>query len=99
MLNVPLPPGIDDEQYLGALEGALGKAKEFRPELVAISAGFDTFFRSPIANFAIEKSKTYFEIGKMIQKTFACPKFACLEGGYYLPKLGENVYNFLKAFE
>jgi acetoin utilization deacetylase AcuC-like enzyme len=99
VLNVPLPPGINDSQYLSALENALGKAREFKPELVAISVGFDTFVHCPIANFAIEKSKTYFEIGKKIQNTFSCPKFACLEGGYYLPKLGENVYNFLKAFE
>ncbi len=99
VLNVPLPPGVNDSQYLSVLENALGKAKGFKPELVAISAGFDTFARCPIAGFAIEKSKTYFEIGKMIQNAFSCPKFACLEGGYYLPKLGENVYNFLKAFE
>lgn len=98
VLNAPLPPGMNDEQYLNALDGALEKAKAFGPEMVAISAGFDTFARCPVAHMAIEKSETYLEIGKRIQE-FACPKFACLEGGYYLPKLGENVYNFLKSFE
>ena len=100
VLNVPLEPGTGDRTYLERLGEAIQKIKKakFHPQLVAISAGFDTWTDDPIANIDIKDSETYFKIGKMINDNFKCPKFACLEGGYYLPKLGENVYNFIKAF-
>jgi acetoin utilization deacetylase AcuC-like enzyme len=99
VLNVPLDSGTGDKKYLEALGDILEKAKSFKPEFIAISAGFDTYAKCPIASLGIEKSETYSKIGKMINDAFDCPKFAVLEGGYYVPKLGENVYNFLRAFK
>jgi acetoin utilization deacetylase AcuC-like enzyme len=95
--NVPLPPGTGDTEYLEAFEVSLEKVREFKPELVAISMGFDTSAHCPVASMGIEKSSTYLEFGRMIDR-FRCPKFACLEGGYHLPELGKNTYSFLKAF-
>jgi acetoin utilization deacetylase AcuC-like enzyme len=93
VLDIPLPPGISDGTYLQILGKALEEAKRFEPELIAISAGFDTYVDDYLANFALTD---YAGIGRLISR-FDCPKFACLEGGYYLPKLGENVRNFLET--
>ncbi|MEW6721932.1 MAG: histone deacetylase family protein [Candidatus Micrarchaeota archaeon] len=98
ILNVELPRGTGDEVYLQALSAALERVKAFAPKIVGISAGFDTFVRDPVAELGIEMSETYYRIGALINK-IDCPKFACLEGGYHLPKLGENVVSFLRAFD
>jgi acetoin utilization deacetylase AcuC-like enzyme len=42
-LNFPLPPGSGRTEILGAVEGPLAREmKRFRPELVLLSAGFDS---------------------------------------------------------
>ena len=101
VLNVPLEPNTDDKTYLEELKKTIEKVKKakFVPQLVAISIGFDSYIDDKVANLDIKDTKTYFKIGERIDKSFSCPKFACLEGGYYLPKLGEMVYNFLRAFK
>jgi acetoin utilization deacetylase AcuC-like enzyme len=41
-INVPLPPGTGDADLLAAYRGVLAPvAKEFRPDLILVSAGFD----------------------------------------------------------
>lgn len=95
-LNFPLPPGCGGKLYLEKLTEALEKIKEFQPQLIAISAGFDTYRDDPLTGFMLDISD-YQEIGRLIRKYF--PKkaiFAVLEGGYSL-KLGELLYSFLKA--
>jgi acetoin utilization deacetylase AcuC-like enzyme len=98
ILNIPLPLETDDEEYLERLKNALSEVRKFNTDAIAISVGFDTFYLDPIAGLGIRKSETYHEIGKIINELFECPKFGTLEGGYYIPKLGENCYNFLMAF-
>lgn len=98
IINVPLREGIGDDYYLWELKEALQKVKGFRPELVAISAGFDTYARCQLAGLGIEKPETYREIGRLIRESFSCPIFATLEGGYAIPDLGQNVVRFLEAF-
>lgn len=93
--NFPLPPGTGETAYLKKLEEALRIGLEFRPELLAVSAGFDTYKEDPLAGFKLDKS-TYKRIGKMLADT-NLPRFAVLEGGYAedLPILVEN---FLDGF-
>nr|NIO22872.1 histone deacetylase [Candidatus Aenigmarchaeota archaeon]NIP40438.1 histone deacetylase [Candidatus Aenigmarchaeota archaeon]NIQ17866.1 histone deacetylase [Candidatus Aenigmarchaeota archaeon]NIS73595.1 histone deacetylase [Candidatus Aenigmarchaeota archaeon] len=67
----------------------------FKPDLLAVSAGFDTFGEDPLANLKLETG-TYAKIAKMISE-ISVPKFAVLEGGYSR-KLPECVYSFLKNF-
>ena len=52
-LNIPLPPGTDDERYLAALGGALEAIDGFDPDVVVVSLGVDTFHLDPIADFAL----------------------------------------------
>jgi len=53
-LNVPLPPGAGDEQFLAAFREQLVPAAEaFRPELAIISAGFDSRRGDPLGAFDV----------------------------------------------
>ena len=103
--NVPLQPGTTDEQYLQLLSQSFGKAFEsFKPDLVAVSAGFDLFSsEASVGNrLAIENHETFFEIGDLVRKKTALaniPCFAVLEGGYSLRDFPVNLFNFLNAFD
>ncbi len=94
-LNFPLPPGTGEAAYLRALESALGAALEFKPDVLAVSAGFDTYRECPIAQLRLEKS-SYRRIGALLSQT-GLKRYAVLEGGYAeaLPLLVEN---FLDGF-
>ncbi|MBI5203193.1 MAG: histone deacetylase [Elusimicrobia bacterium] len=93
--NIPLPPGTHETQYLKALEGALHEVLNSKPDLLAVSAGFDTYKEDPIAQLKLDAA-TYKRIGKMLAET-KLPRFAVLEGGYAeaLPLLIER---FLDGF-
>jgi acetoin utilization deacetylase AcuC-like enzyme len=94
-LNYPLPPFTDEAAYLPVLESALERIVEFSPDVLGVSAGFDTYKDCPLALFKLEK-KTYRRMGKMIART-GLRRFAVLEGGYAedLPVLIEE---FLEGF-
>jgi acetoin utilization deacetylase AcuC-like enzyme len=53
-LNVPLPAGSGDEEYLRAFDELVGPAvKAFEPELVLVSAGFDAHADEPLAGMRV----------------------------------------------
>ncbi|MCX6802218.1 MAG: hypothetical protein NT067_03825 [Candidatus Diapherotrites archaeon] len=98
--KVDLMPGASDEDFLHIFkQETLVVAKSFRPDMVAISAGFDIFYTDLVVgtDLRIMKPQTFFEIGKTLRE-IGKPSFGVLEGGYDLNALGENVFNFLKAF-
>ncbi|MBI4348741.1 MAG: histone deacetylase [Elusimicrobia bacterium] len=93
--NVPLEPGTGEARYLKALEQAIEGTLSFKPELLAVSAGFDTYKECPLAQLRLEKG-TYKRLGRLLAET-KLKRFAVLEGGYAddLPLLIEN---FLDGF-
>jgi len=96
--NIPLPPDAGDEEVLEALGTGLEIAeRRFKPDFIAVSAGFDTYAKDGISSVAVRNPETYRLIGKAIRE-LNLPTFAVLEGGYYLPDLGKNVWNFISAF-
>ncbi|MEM4336195.1 MAG: hypothetical protein QXY61_04255 [Candidatus Anstonellales archaeon] len=90
LINVS--PTIDDSAYLEKLKELLDDVRAFKPELIAVSAGFDTYFKDPVMGFGIKKIETYKEIGRMIKET-GIPTFAVLEGGY-----SDELGKLVKAF-
>ena len=93
--NVPLPPGTREDAYLRALEPALTDLLDFKPDLLAVSAGFDTFKDDPIAQLELER-RSYRRIGRLIAES-GLPRFAVLEGGY-APDLPVLIEEFLEGF-
>lgn len=93
--NLPLPAGTDGDDYLAAYEPALERLLAFKPDLLAVSAGFDAYKDDPIAGLRLDRL-TFKKIGALLAAT-KLPRFATLEGGYSedLPKLVES---FLDGF-
>ena len=100
IFNVPLPAGTTSEEYLNAYEFVLKKLKEFKPEFILFSAGFDAHENDPLAQFQL-KSKDFYELTK---RTLSLAKSCCngkvvsiLEGGYDLNALKESVDYHVKS--
>jgi len=89
-LNYPLPPGTKEGVYFPAMESAMEKIRAFKPDLVGVSMGFDTYELDPLTQFGL-KQQDYLRIGQML-KSMNLPMFTLLEGGYDqdLPILIEN---------
>ena len=98
--NIPLPAGTRSEEYLNAFEFALKKLKEFKPEFVLISAGFDGHIADPLAQLKL-CTEDYYEITKRILETskkFSNGKVvSILEGGYDLQALKDSTKRHVDA--
>ncbi len=88
--NYPLLPGTKRAEYMDTLEQALEHVKKFKPDIVAVSAGFDTYQEDPLLELGLDAG-SYFEIGMAIRK-IGKPVCSVLEGGYSsgLPKCVKN---------
>lgn len=95
-LNYPFTYSIGDEKYLEVLGLALKEARKFNPDLVAVSAGFDTYKYDPICSLGLSM-ESYTTIGQMIAGLNK-RVFAVLEGGYS-KDLPRCIFNFLKGLE
>ena len=98
--NIPLPAGTNSEEYLNAFEFALKRLKEFKPEFVLISAGFDSHIKDPLAQFKLE-TEDFYTITERILKTsksFCNGKVvSILEGGYDLEALRDSTKRHVDA--
>ena len=93
IFNIPLPAGTNSEEYLNAYEFVLKKIKEFKPEFILFSAGFDAHKDDPLAQFELT-SKDFYHLTK---RTLELSKLYCdgkvvsiLEGGYDIRALQES---------
>jgi acetoin utilization deacetylase AcuC-like enzyme len=80
-INIPLPAGSADEDYLRAFDRIVDPAvRAFEPELVLVSAGFDAHVDDPLAGMRV----TADGFRELALRTAAlAPRIAAvLEGGY-----------------
>ena len=100
IFNIPLPGGTNSREYLDAYENVLIKLKEFKPEFLLFSAGFDAHKDDPLAQFQLN-SKDFYEITR--RSLITTEKFtngkvvSILEGGYDLNALCESTNEHVKA--
>ncbi|MCX7722513.1 MAG: histone deacetylase [Verrucomicrobiae bacterium] len=94
--NYPVRPCAPRAEYRATLERALEDLKRFKPELVAVSAGFDAYAHDPIANEALQ-AEDYYWLGQQFRK-LQVPVFSVLEGGYSLD-LPSLILAYLKGLE
>jgi acetoin utilization deacetylase AcuC-like enzyme len=89
-LNVPLPAGAGDEEYLEAMEELVEPAiRAFEPELLLVSAGFDAAFGDPLGGMRVS-AEGFRELGRRARRL--CNRVAAvLEGGYNVDTLPELV--------
>jgi len=100
VLNVPLSAGTQSHEFLNAYDSIFKKLKEFKPEFILLSAGFDAHKDDPLAQINLE-SKDYYTLTKRIlslAKELCSEKVvSILEGGYDLNALKESVDYHVKS--
>jgi len=100
VLNIPLASGTRTHEFLNAYDSIFKKLKEFKPEFILLSAGFDAHKNDPLAQINLE-SKDYYTLTKRIMslaKSICGEKIvSILEGGYDLNALSESVNFHIKS--
>ena len=95
VVNAPLSPGDGGEQFRAALETViLPRLRDFQPELLVISAGFDAHMRDPLANLNLLEADFDWVTRKLLEvaeKTANGRVVSVLEGGYDLQGLANSV--------
>jgi acetoin utilization deacetylase AcuC-like enzyme len=94
--NYPVAPGVPRESYHATLVRALGDLKNFRPDLVAVSAGFDAYARDPLADGTLLAEDFHWLGGEL--RALNTPLFSLLEGGYSRD-LPELIFAYLKGVD
>ena len=78
---------------MNAFKSFLPIAQEFKPDIVAISAGFDAHQSDDLLDLRLS-SRSYYELAKILSESFD-NIFAVLEGGYKIEVFAECLYSFL----
>ncbi len=94
-LNLPLPLDTGESDYLRALGFALDAIAAFAPDVVIVSAGFDTLAGDPQGGMRLETG-SFRAIGRLLA-TLERPLLVVQEGGYALPSLGASLEQFLEG--
>ena len=99
--NVPMPPGRPPSDYVNALVRAVDEAtRDFTPEIVFISAGFDSLRGDPLGGFTLEMEHVDAMTRAIVERAgMWCEGriVSALEGGYVPERLGEACVVHLRA--
>ncbi len=99
-VNVPLKARTDDALHVKAFRGVLQPvAMKFRPELILLSAGFDSYFQDPLGDMRVTPKGYVYMTRIIMDIAGACcgrRLVAVLEGGYNIDGLTESVRAVLR---
>ena len=94
VVNAPLRPGDGGEAFRAAFENrVLPRLRDFAPELIVISAGFDAHMRDPLANLNLVEADFAWATQKIMEVADHCADgriVSLLEGGYDLEALANS---------
>ncbi|MCR9257059.1 MAG: histone deacetylase family protein [Alphaproteobacteria bacterium] len=96
-LNIPLPRGTGDQEFLDALPDAFDKIRAFDPGAVIVALGLDGSEQDPLQFFQIT-TEGFRRMGAAIAG-LPYPIMIEQEGGYPSPILGDNLRAFVEGFE
>jgi len=96
-LNLPLPRGSKDAEFLAALDRGLDAVRAFAPGALVIALGLDAFEGDPFGGLAVS-TPGFGEIAKRLAG-LGLPTAIVQEGGYLCDALGDNLTSFLAGFE
>ena len=94
--SAALLPQAPRPHYRDSLESALEQLRKYKPDLVAVSAGFDAYVRDPLAQGSLELEDFYW-LGECL-RDIGVPMFTLLEGGYST-ELPELILAYLQGVE
>lgn len=96
-LNISIPPGCADDDYLIYLEKAKAALRIFAPDILIVALGLDTFEGDPLDGFKIT-TPGFSKIAESIAE-LSLPTVLIQEGGYNQDHLGANIASFISGFE
>jgi acetoin utilization deacetylase AcuC-like enzyme len=101
-VNLPVPPGADDLLFSSLVDGvAVPLAREFAPQLLLVSAGYDAHREDPLGGCAVTEegyaamTRAMRRLGEELEAPVGC----VLEGGYGLDALARSVAATLAALQ
>jgi acetoin utilization deacetylase AcuC-like enzyme len=101
VVNAPLSPGDGGAKFREAFESViLPRLREFRAELIVISAGFDAHQRDPLANLNLVEADFLWATQKIMEVAQASANgrvVSMLEGGYDLEGLSNSAAAHVSA--
>jgi acetoin utilization deacetylase AcuC-like enzyme len=101
--NVPMPSGLAASAYVSAFLGAVDAATTgWTPDLVLVSAGFDSLNGDPLGGFTLEMADVTTLTRAMVERASSwCGGrlVSALEGGYAPDRVGEASVVHMRALE
>ncbi|MEE3326042.1 MAG: histone deacetylase [Myxococcota bacterium] len=93
-VNLPMPPGCGDTEYIGLLQRVVGPiARNFKPEMILVSCGFDAHRDDPLAGMEVTQAgyqAMTLLIRELAEEICQGRLLFVLEGGYALSGLEEG---------
>jgi len=99
--NLPLSPGLPRKEYIESLERGIDEAtKGFTPDLILISAGFDSLAGDPLGGFTLEVDDFEALTRSLVSRAESwCGGriVSALEGGYAPERVADAAVRHLRA--
>ncbi len=98
--NFPLPPLIEDDEYLEKFKIVYDIAEEYKPDIILVSAGQDAHRDEKMTGLMLSEN-AYYQMAKIINEI--SEKFASgrlillLEGGYNLESVAKCNYEIIRG--
>ena len=101
MLNVPLPSGTDGEEFRQVVHDVwLPRLRQFKPEMILISAGFDAYYEDDLGGMKLNEMDFVWvteQLKQIAEETAKGRLVSMLEGGYVLSALARSVAAHIKV--
>ncbi|WNW14009.1 histone deacetylase family protein [Pseudomonas sp. DTU_2021_1001937_2_SI_NGA_ILE_001] len=94
-LNLPMPHGASEEDFFACLAQAETALRDFAPEVLVLSLGFDIYENDPQSKVAVSHAG-FQRLGERI-RALGLPCVIVQEGGYDIATLDENAQRFFKG--
>ena len=90
--NIPMHYGSGDKEYFTAFHDFLpGLIRNFQPDIILVSAGYDLHAKDPLAGLRVTNEGVRSIVKSILLSCNNIPHVFCLEGGYNLVSLSESV--------
>jgi acetoin utilization deacetylase AcuC-like enzyme len=100
-INLPVPPGAGPDEFLALVQTVvMPVAREFSPDLLIVSAGYDAHREDPLAQCLLD-DRAYADMAASLRdlaEELGVGALACLEGGYAPDALARSVATTIASF-
>jgi len=101
-INLPVPAGSGEEEWLGLVEHVVAPAaRSYAPHLILVSAGFDAHQDDPLAQCRLQ-TETFAHLARHVRglaDELSIPVGAVLEGGYDVHALADSAVATMLALQ